>query len=951
MNAHTPFDANQDWTNPYCQNSSNDPMVDALLGNAYHVVRTVYCNLGNLKLIYDFLQQYGMVLGVQSEAELKALTTKATFARIYDKTPAGDRRVTDYLYVEGDRTGILPDDTTATGSWVKVATSGSSGGGESTNDGGYIPWIYNSGSANGGETTIRIPDETAGAPFMIVNGDWQTEGYDFEYDPVAFEVSFTTPLEPGDFVVVMRTGVPANPDNPNISDWVTINWLYNNGAAVGGEQVIDIPYTFQSVPAVYKNGLRLYKALPSESYTIDSDNNRIILTEPLATNDRLIVQLGGEANVLEVVDHTIQEVARTANVKDNEVILSTNTTQVLNGKRVIFSVNEQKSYGLPSLPTNVYIQSVTDGKLTYSPGSVVVDLLPIPNAAQDSLNEYKEDLSSPLGYSLIGEVSSVAALNGLIGKHFGRVKLVSWYEGWASTSYGKPTGGGELIYRNDVAKTKHDGCIYFSPTVPYSNTLSDYVTGVGETDPAGFGVWVRDTSNSTHVLTDWAGINDGATASSTSSHADAVQKVFNAAAELGKHVQLGYGFIHLEKAVSMPAFFDNASAMPRIEGYGINSSYFICTPLGTDNYSITCMLPGFIQTWGLKDFQIREKGLTKTGYLMKLGRLTGAVIERVKWAGGYQQLLAQSVLSCTWIEPCWFGGYRAAKFEAGGAVGSGYANPNANRFIRPQILTMENQGFWIVNASQFQIAGGSIEGCGAPGDTTFRGFYVQGGGSDGNVGLVVDGLYVETVSGYPFYITHSNNRTIKHIISNSNFNNNATQFPVSQVIVLGGNYAYPSGVKMILEMRGNTVMPVGYTANVARPDVNIVQYASNDQCVFLDINNSWINGQPPVLDPTVKRVLSPDFSFGCNVSANGTVSNRVNVTSVTKTGTGTYTITLNHDVNGVVPSITIVGTPGFAIVGNVSANTISIRTYNQTGVATDAEFQITGVDYRTKYTS
>ena len=382
MNAHTPFDANQDWTNPYCQNSSNDPMVDALLGNAYHVVRTVYCNLGNLKLIYDFLQQYGMVLGVQSEAELKALTTKATFARIYDKSPAGDRRVTDYLYVEGDRTGILPDDTTATGSWVKVATSGSSGGGgESTNDGGYIPWIYNSGSAIGGETTIRIPDETVGAPFMIVNGDWQTEGYDFEYDPVAFEVSFTTPLEPGDFVVVMRTGVPASPDNPNISDWVTINWLYNNGAAVGGEQVIDIPYTFQSVPAVYKNGLRFYKALPSESYTVDSDSNRIFLTEPLATNDRLIVQLGGEANVLEVVDHTIQEVARSANVKDSEVILSTNTTQVLNGKTVVYDVAAQRIYGLPLLPTNVYINTVSNGQLTYFPGNITVDLSSVPNSA------------------------------------------------------------------------------------------------------------------------------------------------------------------------------------------------------------------------------------------------------------------------------------------------------------------------------------------------------------------------------------------------------------------------------------------------------------------------------------------------------------------------------------------------------------------------------------------
>ena len=361
MNAHTPFDANQDWTNPYCQNSSNDPMVDALLGNAYHVVRTVYCNLGNLKLIYDFLNQYGMVLGVQSEAELKALTTKASFARIYDKTPAGDRQVTDYLYVEGDRTGILPDDTTATGSWVKVATTGSDNGGDKSNDGGYIPWIYNSGSANGGETTIRIPDETAGAPFMIVNGDWQTEGYDFEYDPVDFEINFATPLEQGDFVVVMRTGVPATPDNPNVSDWVTINWLYNQGAAVGGEQVIDIPYTFQSVPAVYKNGLRFHKGLTNNSYTIDSDNNRIILTEPLATNDRLIVQLGGEAKVLEIVDHTIQEVARAANVKDSEVILSTDTTQVLNGKTIVYDVSSQRIYGLPTLPPNVYISSVGGG--------------------------------------------------------------------------------------------------------------------------------------------------------------------------------------------------------------------------------------------------------------------------------------------------------------------------------------------------------------------------------------------------------------------------------------------------------------------------------------------------------------------------------------------------------------------------------------------------------------
>ncbi len=410
MNAHTPFDAKQDWTNPYCQNSSNDPMVDALLGNAYHVVRTVYCNLGNLKLIYDFLNQYGMVLGVQSEAELKALTTKAKYARIYGFSRTGDHQVTDYLYVEGDRTGILPDDTTATGSWITVATSGSTGGGgTSSSEGAYIPWVYSNGSATGGETTINVPDGTVGVPFIIINGDMQYVGRGFEFNADNLSVTLAQPLEEGDEVVFLLTGVPAVPDNPNVNDWVQINWLYNNGAAVGGEQVIAIPYTFQSIPAVYKNGLRLYKGLTTESYTADPDNQRILLTEPLTTNDRLIVQIGGETQVLETSDHTLQEVARTLNVKDSDVILSTDTTQTLNGKKVVYSVAEQTSYGLPALPSNVYIVSVAAGKLVYAPGNIEVDLLAAPYPALTALKQYQDSLASEQGTSRIGHKSPMAA--------------------------------------------------------------------------------------------------------------------------------------------------------------------------------------------------------------------------------------------------------------------------------------------------------------------------------------------------------------------------------------------------------------------------------------------------------------------------------------------------------------------------------------------------------------
>lgn len=420
MNAHTPFDANQDWTNPYCRNSSNDSMVDALLGNAYHVVRTVYCNLGYLKHLYDLLNQYGMVLGVQSETELKALTTDAKYVRIYGFSRAGDRQVTDYLYVEGDRTGIIPDDPEATGSWITVATSGSNSGGTSSGEGAYIPWVYNKGSAVGGETSINVPDGTVGVPFIIINGDMQYVGRGFEFNADNLSVSLAQPLEEGDEVVLLLTGVPALPDNPNVNDWVQINWLYNNGAAVGGEQAITIPYTFQSIPAVYKNGLRLYKGLVTESYAADPDNQRILLTEPLATNDRLIVQIGGEVQVLEVVDRTIQEVARATNQADSQVILSTDTTQALNGKTVVYDVIAQKAYGLPTLPTNIYISSVSNGKLTYSPGNVTVNLQAPPNSA-----EILEDtLTSTNGASSVN-TSTGENVESRLGTSEQTIKLVS----------------------------------------------------------------------------------------------------------------------------------------------------------------------------------------------------------------------------------------------------------------------------------------------------------------------------------------------------------------------------------------------------------------------------------------------------------------------------------------------------------------------------------------------
>lgn len=370
MNAHTPFDANQDWTNPYCRNSSNDPTVNALLGNAYHVVREVYCNLGNLKHLYDFLQQYGMVMGVRSKQELKALIPSVTYARLYDTAPDGKYQVTDYLYVEGDRTGVIPDDPTATGSWVLVATSG-----QNKCDGAtYVFWQY---TATGGETTIKVPVDTVGVAFITVDGFTQTNGKGYSFDMPTSIVTLAQPLEAGEEVLMFLTGIPAVPDTPSIDNWHVVNWLYNQGAAVGGEQVINIPFIFADVSAVYVNGSRLYKDLSSKSYTIDRDNQRIFLTEPLATNDVVILTVGGTEDTIQLSDKTIQEIARGFNLMDSEVILDSDHTSFLNGKKVVYVSNQQKSYKLPTVPTNVRIAGVTGDQLTYIPGNITVTLLPI----------------------------------------------------------------------------------------------------------------------------------------------------------------------------------------------------------------------------------------------------------------------------------------------------------------------------------------------------------------------------------------------------------------------------------------------------------------------------------------------------------------------------------------------------------------------------------------------
>lgn len=70
-----------------------------------------------------------------------------------------------------------------------------------------VNWVYNGGSAIGGETSFVIDKEAPvfAVPYIEVNGSRQFRDWQYEYDPATKRVTLVKPLEAGDFVVCLTT--------------------------------------------------------------------------------------------------------------------------------------------------------------------------------------------------------------------------------------------------------------------------------------------------------------------------------------------------------------------------------------------------------------------------------------------------------------------------------------------------------------------------------------------------------------------------------------------------------------------------------------------------------------------------------------------------------------------------------------------------------------------------
>ena len=255
-----------------------------------------------------------------------------------------------------------------------------------------IPYTY---TATGGEKFISLPFYPV-TGIVTINGGMQVPLDNFEIDGNTLNLGCA--LSKGDVVFCLFDKI-LSPE-----DYKTGIRIYKF-QAIGGETEFTPDYTSYGVQSLYIGGE--YKT-PEIEYSYDSTTGKVSLQTALTAGVWVVAEMSvKQPNISPLFDRSIQEIARAANVKDSEVILSTDTTQSLNGKKVIYSVSEQRIYGLPTLPTNIYIQSVSNGQLTYSPGNITVDLIDIISGndaltlANTSLGAFKTSLLSDTGFDLI----------------------------------------------------------------------------------------------------------------------------------------------------------------------------------------------------------------------------------------------------------------------------------------------------------------------------------------------------------------------------------------------------------------------------------------------------------------------------------------------------------------------------------------------------------------------
>lgn len=139
-----------------------------------------------------------------SETSTVALNTPPTIVDVY----ADGKRLAESKYsLDGNVITFSPSLSANTElqviEYTPIQLGNGGGSGSST-----ITWVYNGGSAIGGETEITLDVVVDDVPAIDINGSRQYKNLGFTFDPLTSKITLAQELEPEDEVVVIINGTP-----------------------------------------------------------------------------------------------------------------------------------------------------------------------------------------------------------------------------------------------------------------------------------------------------------------------------------------------------------------------------------------------------------------------------------------------------------------------------------------------------------------------------------------------------------------------------------------------------------------------------------------------------------------------------------------------------------------------------------------------------------------------
>lgn len=433
---------------------------------------------------------------------------------------------------------------------------------------------------------------------------------------------------------------------------------------------------------------------------------------------------------------------------------------------------------------------------------------------------------------------------------------------------------------------------------------------------------------------DWFSVRDfGAQGNGTANDTSAIQACVNAAVSAGKNVYFPSGSYRITSTITVNNNNYTAgtpSGACGLMGAGSTTTIILNQSGGTAINVVGSMANNSYASWfymrGLT-IQGPNTGAANTNdYGLNVTAQFYSKYEDLVFNQCYQGMkFTDGVLisfhDCRWKQN-WYG-----LLAAGQVAGNG-STPNAITLVNCTFYGNANNGAWFEGGCNVVFIGGSIETTTGGTDPQRFGIKINNPGTYAGVACGFYGTYFERNGNIADIWINQSDSGCSYVISGCSFNRLlAGEFSTNNILVQN-NSNLASRASVVVE--GCAFRRMGtYVASATRP---YISFTGTTPTIFRDIGNLY---QDNIERPT-KR--SADPLAIASFSGAGVLNRSHNVNSITKTGTGAFTINFQDSNTNFVSGRAISGSAdilGWWRVTSESATAVAVIFTNTAGTAAD----------------